>query len=448
MAEDGPRRFDNFAAELLQDAPCGIAVADPDSQLIYVNSTLAGWVGRAASDLETSPFSGLLTKPGQMFYETHMAPMVRLQGFVREISCHLDVSVGPPMPVLLSGVARYTADGHLDRIDYTIFDARERRSYEEALRSARFEADELAAIVRSSPNAILRVDPQGVIKSWNRGAEKLLGQRARDVLQKRVDTVVPLKDRENWLADAIAGIRGHEEVVFEAEHETGQEIELTAAAIGDPGRSGEGRDISIVIRDISARKQAERRLRVMVDEMSHRVKNTLGVVSGMARQTLSSDDSTAFIARLQALAHAHDALTQSHWTAVDLRDLLSFSSMEAGGPPRFEYNGPQVMLDPRQATSLSMAFHELVTNALKYGALSQSSGRVDVTYDLKNTDSGDVLELRWRERGGPKVVPPTRTGFGSKMIRTLLAAECQAKTQFDFEPQGLTCLLEFPTKPI
>lgn len=171
-------------AELLEDAPCGIVMTNPDGRLHYVNETLKRWLNLPTGSERPQRMPDLMTGPGKLFYETHLAPMLRLQGFAREISCSLHVRHGPPLPVLLSGVARHDSKGQPTRFDFTIFDARERRMYEDNLRAARRKADELAAIVRTSPNAILRVDADGVILNWNAGAERLLG-RSFDAVQGR-----------------------------------------------------------------------------------------------------------------------------------------------------------------------------------------------------------------------------------------------------------------------
>ena len=435
-------RSPDVAAELIDDAPCGIIITDPDGRLQYVNATLAGWLdpgGLGTRKRRSLP--DLLTLPGRIYHETHLAPMMRLQGFVREISCALDVEGAPPLPVMLSGVARRDAEGRFLRYDYTVFDARERRAYEEELRHARREADELAAIVRSSPNAILRVDAAGLVRSWNAGAARLLGRNCAEALGRPVDEVIPLAERPGWFARARAEQEGAEEVMFEARHAEDCEVEVTIAPIGEPALPDE-ECWSVILRDITRRRAAERHLLVMVDEMKHRVKNTLGVVAGIARQTLPPGDAEQFVSRLQALTQAHDTLTggETGGTGADLGDLLDFACREAGGAERLRVSGPPVRLSPRQTTSLSMAFHELVTNALKYGALSCETGQVRVDYER---DEQDRLQLVWREHGGPPVVPPTRRGFGTKMIGLVLKAELGAEVRFDFAPEGFSCALGF-----
>ncbi|MGR3626754.1 MAG: sensor histidine kinase [Limimaricola sp.] len=333
---------------------------------------------------------------------------------------------------MLSGVARRGPDGSFTRFDYTIFDARERRAYEEELRRARREADELAAIVRSSPNAILRVDATGRVRSWNAGAARLLGHDEAAALDRPVDEVIALEAQPGWFARAASQAPEAAEILFEASHASGSVFEVTLTPIGETGLPGQ-ESWSVILRDITRRSSAERQLRMMFDEMRHRVKNTLGVVAGIARQTLSRADAEQFVSRLKALSQAHDALSGDDGSEAELRDLLDFTRREAGGAARLRVTGPEIRLSARQATPLSMAFHELVTNALKYGALSSAAGHVQVDLAL---EPGNRLRLSWRERGGPPVVAPTRSGFGTKMIGQVLKAELGADVAFDFDPEG------------
>lgn len=429
-------------AELVEDAPCGIVVTDPDGQLQYVNDTLKRWLR-----LPEGPVDGLgrlpdlMTAPGRLFYETQLVPMMTLQGFVREISCSLTVDGGAPLPVLLSGAARHDEDGKLVRCDYTIFDARERRVYEEELREARRKADELAAIVRTSPNAILSVDRAGIVSNWNAGAQRLFGSHARDALGGRVQDLVRFDELPDWFERAVERCRGATEAVFETANDEGKHFEITVVLIeeNDPHTAGR---YSVILRDITDRKRTEHRIRVAMAEMRHRIKNSFAVISGIARQTLPEEGREDFVRRLQALSRANDALTDTARKQADLMELLALTAEEAGGAERLRISGARVMLSPDQATSLSMALHELVTNALKYGALSKTGGYVQV--DCAFPVNGDNrFRLVWQERDGPPVAPPTRRGFGSKMINTVLTAQLSANVEFDYSPEGVRCVIEF-----
>jgi PAS domain S-box-containing protein len=210
-----------------------------------------------------------------------------------------------------------------------------------------------------------------------------------------------------------------------------------------------------VMQDISARRQAETRQKLLLDELNHRVKNTLATVQSLASQTLRGAETPeafrqAFEARVVALSKAHDLLTTRSWQGADLKDIVSqqlapYSTIE---PARLVLAGEPVALTPRAALTLSMVFHELATNAAKYGALSATGGRLDVRWSLDRDPGGSpgVVKLAWRESGGPPVAPPTRRGFGSRLIERS-TSELEAEMQFEFDPAGVRYSVAIPLTP-
>jgi PAS domain S-box-containing protein len=202
--------------------------------------------------------------------------------------------------------------------------------------------------------------------------------------------------------------------------------------------------------DITERKKSELHLRLLVNELNHRVKNTLATIQAIAVQTFHAARSLpqaqeAFSARIVALAEAHDILTRENWEGAELSDVLARLETLHGGTGRFVASGPPVRLSPRLALSLSMALHELATNAAKYGALSIPAGHVRVSWVVTSPkDDGERarLALTWREHDGPPVSPPSRRGFGSRLIERGLAAELSGEAQIDFRPEGVVCRIE------
>jgi PAS domain S-box-containing protein len=195
--------------------------------------------------------------------------------------------------------------------------------------------------------------------------------------------------------------------------------------------------------NITDRKRAELHLRLLVNELNHRVKNSLATIQAIAGQTFHAARSLpaaqeAFTARIIALSEAHDVLTRENWEGADLLDVIDRLVALHGGDDRFALDGPPVRLSPRPALSLSMALHELATNAVKYGALSRPGGQVllDWTVDYSGSPR---LTLRWTERGGPPVVVPTRRGFGSRLIERGLASELSGEARISFKPEGVEC---------
>lgn len=194
----------------------------------------------------------------------------------------------------------------------------------------------------------------------------------------------------------------------------------------------------------------EQHLRLMVHELNHRVKNSLAIVQAMTAQTLRRGEipdevRDALASRLVALASAHDVLTDEKWSGADLRDLIAqtaapYTSLAGASP--FVVEGPPVFLPPKAAIAMALAFHELATNAAKYGALSRPGGEVSVLWTLIGPETPEKLRLTWRERGGPAVPPPTRRGFGTRLIERGLASELKGQVRLDYAPEGLVCTLE------
>ncbi|MBO9557866.1 MAG: PAS domain S-box protein, partial [Caulobacter sp.] len=283
------------------------------------------------------------------------------------------------------------------------------------------------------------------------------------------------RDRETLLAstfmdvvrseDAVNTVVGQGQALFAGEIDT-YTVERRVAADRDDGvvwvhvtasrvDPGEGRPyLVVIISDITARKQAEAeqqhyqgQLRLLINELNHRVKNTLATVQSMASQTLKNepDPVTAFEkfeSRLMGLSQVHDVLTRESWHGAGLRDvadraLAPFTSPEGEG--RLVIDGPPVWLAPGGALTMALIFHELATNALKYGALSSETGKVvlDWTYDEATRD----LALTWTETGGPPVDPPTRRGFGSRLIERSLRGELKGAATMDYRPEGLVCAM-------
>lgn len=211
------------------------------------------------------------------------------------------------------------------------------------------------------------------------------------------------------------------------------------------------RSDAAIARDVAERSwaaveqaRAEQHQRLLINELNHRVKNTLASVQGIAFQTLRGEVSLAeararFEARLMALSGAHNLLTEENWGGASLERVVSDSIEHlAGEAGRFDVGGEPLRLVPRAALALAMALHELGTNAAKYGALSAEGGRVSIGW----TQDGERLHLLWRESGGPPVVPPGRRGFGSRLIERGLAADLGGAAALHFDAAGLRCEIE------
>jgi two-component system, chemotaxis family, CheB/CheR fusion protein len=206
--------------------------------------------------------------------------------------------------------------------------------------------------------------------------------------------------------------------------------------------------------DITERKEAERQRDLLLHELNHRVKNTLATVMSIALQTLKGAASPlefrqAFLTRIVALSKTHDLLTNAAWRPVTLSDLvqLELAPYRDDKSPRCRVEGEDVLLEPRVALALGLALHELTTNAAKHGALSVSTGRVDVAWHVRSLNGTRDLHLTWAETGGPPVQAPARRGFGSRLIEEGLAHELDGTVRLDFDVGGVKCAIVAPLSP-
>ena len=208
-----------------------------------------------------------------------------------------------------------------------------------------------------------------------------------------------------------------------------------------------------IMLDVTARKAAELRQRLVLREMNHRVKNSLAVVQAIVSQTLrmTADPKEAFQriqSRLMSVARTHDFLNQDDWSGASLRKLIGGELEPFSAPDRIVLEGDPVLLDSSSALALGLIFHELAVNAAKYGALSVPGGTLVVKWTVREGDAQPVIQLVWQERGAPAVVQPVTPGFGSRLIQASTEGTLQGKVTMEYRPEGLRCRLSFPLRPL
>jgi PAS domain S-box-containing protein len=215
-------------------------------------------------------------------------------------------------------------------------------------------------------------------------------------------------------------------------------------------RSGDGERIAGVMTDISAEKESEEKQRLLNQELDHRLKNSFALVQSIVRLSAqSAQDLDAFIdsleARLRALARGQDVLVAGSWQVADLEEIVREMLAPHVGPEnRVQIEGPPVQVAASAVPLFNMAFHELATNATKYGALSVPGGNVSVCWQVQADEAGPALWLTWHESGGPRVPSPPRRGFGSMLIEQALASEFGGEIEIAFPPEGVTCSMRLP----
>ena len=310
----------------------------------------------------------------------------------------------------------------------------------------------LRAIVETAPGLIYAKDQQGrmvlanqpVMDAIGKTWAEIKGRTDLEFLNNRAEAELVVANDRRIMAQGTR--EAFEEVVSSKEGAT-----RLWASTKAPLRDGSGLVVGLVgvSVDITDRKRIEDRLQLMVNELNHRVKNTLATVQAIASQTLRGSDAIVrrtLEGRLMALAAAHDVLTRESWEGASLDDVVAgalapFSGREDG---RFRVYGPPLRLWPRAALALAMALHELSTNALKYGALSAGSGHVAICWEIVS-GANPILRLTWTEQGGPAVTPPARRGFGMRLVERSLMQDLGGTIIVSFgDPLGVTCLVEAP----
>ena len=321
-------------------------------------------------------------------------------------------------------------------------DVTERTQVKADLRESEQQLRWLASIVQFSDDAIVSKNLDGIITSWNRGAERVFGYTAEEAVGRPITIVIP-QDRQDEERTILTRIRRgerieHFETIRQRKHGSLIWVSLTIS----PVKNAEGKIVgaSKVARDITEQKRTSDQIATLAREAEHRSKNLLANVQAMVN--LSQADAVADLkkaieGRIQALANVHSLFVASRWIGAELSAIATqeFAPYSAAGEKRVRIDGPQVLLEPDTAQAVAVSLHELATNAAKYGALSTANGHVDLKW---SHEANGRLNLRWMEAGGPTVQPPTRRGFGGRVIEQMIA-QLKGKSRFDWRAEGLVC---------
>jgi len=299
-------------------------------------------------------------------------------------------------------------------------------------------------LLNALPAAIYTTDAEGRLTFFNRAAEELAGRKpeiGKDnwcVTHRLYRTDgTPLPHDQCPMAVAVRERRPIRDVEAIAERPDGTRMPFMP--FPTPLYDADGNFIGAVnmLVDLTSRKAGEAKEKLLVRELQHRSNNLLSVVQTIASRSLSTAKSLSgakaiFEARLHALARAHRRLTDSDWIGVELSEIIT-AELEPFAP-RTKVEGPSITLGPQRAQDFSLAIHELVTNAVKYGALSRLGGDVSVSWKIESNGRGKVLKFHWRERGGPPVAKPSREGFGTLLLNSVLDS-----ATLDYPPEGFSC---------
>lgn len=316
------------------------------------------------------------------------------------------------------------------------------------------EASNYQQIVRSCTDAIIGLRLDGQITSWNAAAQTAFGPTAEQVIGASIFNVLPhlALDHLRYLLDETIHNRHGAPIESTGQSSSGDHpatVSIMASPILDEDDQVIG--VSLVARDITARAEALANQALLLQDSNHRIKNTLTIVQSIATRMLRDEPDpetfgTQFLHRLAALSRNHDLLAESGGPGLSLHDVLGAQMAPHcdDGFDRYSIEGPFLTLKANVAVAVGMTFHELATNAAKYGALSACHGKVEIAWQIFEVDGARHLQLSWQEIGGPPVSAPQRQGIGTRMIMRGLPSALGGSAQIHFDQSGVRYILDAP----
>jgi PAS domain S-box-containing protein len=309
----------------------------------------------------------------------------------------------------------------------------------------------LAAIVEHTDDAIVSKDLNGIVTSWNIGAEQIFGYKAAEIVGQSILKLIPPErhGEEDFILENVRkGERiRHYDTVRRRKDGTLVDVSLTVSPILLDGKIV---GISKIARDITARKQGQLAQILLLRELNHRTKNLLAIADAIVRQTSKSSPPEELVdrisRRLHALSVSQDLMIDSEWRGADISNIIQWqlASIIDDHTSRIKLNGPLCTLTPRTAQALGLAIFELATNALKFGSLSAKTGTVQIVWTIGNYAGRREFHMSWQELGGPCVVPPNHSGFGSTIIERMIARSLLGSAKVTYAPAGLIWELVAP----
>ncbi len=430
---------DNLArmlASLVNASREFIGVADLDGNALFVNEAGRKLVG--LQDLKAVRSTRIIEyfspdDHGRILDE--VLPAVQAAGFWEGELRFRHFQTGQLIPVLYNIFPVRDSTGAMTAYGTVTRNLAENKSAEQRLHS-------LASIVESSDDAIVSKNLDGIIASWNRGAERMFGYTSEEAIGQPITLVIPA-DRQSEEREILTRIRRGERIDhFETIRQRKNGGLIVVSLSVSPVKDDDGKIVgaSKIARDITEQKRNQELISTLAQEAEHRSKNLLAVVQAAVH--LSQADTAegvkkAIEGRIQALANIHSIFAKTRWIGADLSTIAAqeLAPYTEAKQKRVRLEGPPIFLEPNSAQAIAVTLHELSTNAAKYGALSTANGQVDLKW-LQQADGR--LHLSWTETGGPAVQVPTRKGFGRRIIEQLVAQQA-GKANFDWRADGLVC---------
>ena len=432
-----------------------IAIVDPQGEIVAVNAAWCSFAERngaaaedgylgwnyldvcAASGPEAAEIGHALRaaleqgKPSQIEYPCHTANEQRW----------FDLTITPLRP-----------DGRAHAL-LRHRDITATKSLTDVAEQARLQSELLIALVATSGDAIMSYDMNGDITSWNPAAERLYGYRAHEIIGKSMEVLYPegfTKGILEYRDEIIAGKLSSFEATRVTKHGRHRLVWITAAPVRDP----RGRIIAVsnIHRDITELRRHEESRQIVAQEVIHRAKNMLTIISAIHRRTAAMATSmeefnAKFAERIASLSRSADFLTSETWSTVPLASLVhSQLALFTRDDAPLSVSGPEVELKPQAVKTIGMALHELGTNATKYGALGDGGGAVEIRWQILNgtPDDGPTLRFEWIETGQSFEDAPRHRGFGNTVLTRLAVQLLDARVDYRFDAAGLRWRIEIP----
>ncbi|MEH6719234.1 MAG: PAS domain S-box protein [Aurantimonas endophytica] len=433
---------------MADSAPVMIWITDPDGYCSYLNQPWYEYTGQ--TELEGEGYGWLnATHPDDRPEAEEAFHVANTAHLPFRVEYRLRRADGTYRWAIDAARPRFAEDGSYLGYVGCVIDIHERREAEIALRESE---DNYRHVVELNPQTTWTARPDGHL---DRVAERWREWTGTSGLGSSWGDVLHPEDLERSIEawqDALSTGEPYD-IEHRARMVSGRYRWMHSRAY--PRRDADGRIVRWYgsTEDIHERKVGEEHLHLMINELNHRVKNSLATVQAIASQTFRNPVSWEharqdFSHRLLALARAHDVLTEASWSGATLQavvDRALAAHRGPGGDGQIVARGPLVSLTPKTALVLSLALHELCTNASKYGALSVEGGRVVIDWTEEGPPTNRRLLMTWREMGGPKVTVPTRKGFGTRLIEKSLAGELDGAVALSFEPEGVVCRIDVPS---
>jgi PAS domain S-box-containing protein len=419
-------------------------ITDLQGYLLEANNLAVDWCGYKREQVLNRPFWNTPWWRGskEMQSRIRFATNQAAAGFIFREELRYWVSDGNERIVDFAMHPICDQSGAVMFLHPTGIDITERKHFEAALHESEGRLRGLAAIVQSSDDAIVSKNLDGIITSWNRGAEHVFGYTTEEAIGQPITIVIP-QDRQDEERAILTRIRRGERIDhFETVRQRKQGSLIVVSLTVSPVKNAEGKIVgaSKIARDITDQKRSQEQIATLAREAEHRSKNLLATVQ--AAVDLSQSDTSeglkqAIEGRIRALANVHSLFVKARWIGAELSTIATqeLAPYFEKDETRVHMDGQQVLLAPNVAQTIAMALHELATNAAKYGALSTPKGQVELKW---SHETDGYLTLHWVERGGPAVQKPTCQGFGSRLIEGMIS-QLKGKVYFNWRPEGLVC---------